>query len=175
MKAKKGISMILSGAAVVGLLAGCGSSSGSSQENSSAAVQEGTAEETENTAQEEQTETETTEEPAAEESEETADSTEASADSEETGNVLDVYYSATGNTDEFANIIADTTGGDLFELEPEEPYTSEDLDWTNNNSRVSVEHANEDQRDVPLVSTTVENWDSYDTVFIGYPKMEYSL
>lgn len=136
MKAKKMISMILTGAAVVGLLAGCGSSSGSSQENSSAAVQE---------------------------------STEASADSEETGNVLVVYYSATGNTEEVANIIADTTGGDLFELEPEEPYTSEDLDWTNNNSRVSVEHANEDQRDVPLVSTTVENWDSYDTVFIGYP------
>ena len=169
MKAKKVISMILTGAAVVGLLAGCGSSSGSSQENSSASVQEDTAEETENTAQEEQTETETTEEPAAEESEENADSTEATADSEETGNVLVVYYSATGNTEEVANIIADTTGGDLFELEPEEPYTSEDLDWTNNDSRVSVEHANEDQRDVPLVSTTVENWDSYDTVFIGYP------
>ena len=118
MKAKKVISMILTGAAVSDCWRDAALHPGSSQENSSAAVQEDTAEETENTAQEEQTETETTEEPAAEESEENADSTEATADSEETGNVLVVYYSATGNTEEVANIIADTTGGDLFELEP---------------------------------------------------------
>ena len=85
------------------------------------------------------------------------------------GNVLVVYYSATGNTEEAANAIAAATGGDLFELEPVEPYTDDDLNWTDENSRVSVEHENEDQRDVELVSTTVENWDSYDTVFIGYP------
>ena len=82
------------------------------------------------------------------------------------------YYSATGNTEEAANYIAQATGGDLFELEPVEPYTDEDLNWSDENSRVSVEHENEDQREVELVSTTVENWDSYDTVFIGYPKME---
>ena len=80
-----------------------------------------------------------------------------------------VYYSATGNTEQVANYIADITGGDLFELEPVEPYTSDDLDWTNDNSRVSQEYYDESLRDVELVADTVENWDSYDTVFIGYP------
>lgn len=68
-----------------------------------------------------------------------------------------------------ANYIADITGGDLFELEPVEPYTSDDLDWTDDNSRVSQEYYDESLRDVELVADTVENWDSYDTVFIGYP------
>ena len=83
--------------------------------------------------------------------------------------MLIAYYSATGNTEAVANMIADATGGDLFELEPTEPYTDDDLNWSDDNSRVSQEHENEDQRDVELVSTTPENWDSYDTVFIGYP------
>ena len=80
-----------------------------------------------------------------------------------------VYYSATGTTKDVAESIAESTGGDLFVIEPEEPYTDEDLNWSNADSRVSREHDNEDQRDVKLVSTTVDNWDSYDTVFIGYP------
>ena len=83
--------------------------------------------------------------------------------------VLVVYYSATGNTEKVANYIADATEGDTFELVPVNPYTDDDLNWANSNSRVSVEHDNEDQRNVELTSTTVENWDSYDTVFIGYP------
>lgn len=87
----------------------------------------------------------------------------------EAGETLVVYYSATGNTEQVANDIADITGGDLFELEPVEPYTSDDLDWTDDNSRVSREYYDESLRDVELVADTVENWDSYDTVFIGYP------
>ena len=59
--------------------------------------------------------------------------------------------------------------GDLFELEPADPYTDEDLNYNNEDSRVSQEYADESLRDVELVSDTVENWDSYDTVFIGYP------
>lgn len=59
------------------------------------------------------------------------------------GNVLVVYYSATGNTEEVANYIADATGGDLFEVEPAEPYTDDDLNWTDDNSRVSREYADE--------------------------------
>lgn len=89
--------------------------------------------------------------------------------SNEDNNVLVVYYSATGNTEEVANTIADITQGTLFELEPVQPYTDEDLNWTDDNSRVVYEHENEDQRNVELVSTEVENWDLYDTVFIGYP------
>lgn len=85
------------------------------------------------------------------------------------GKTLVVYYSATGNTEEVANYIVEATGADVFELEPAEPYTDEDLDWTDDNSRVVYEHDNPDARDVALVSTTVPEWDSYDTVFIGYP------
>lgn len=82
---------------------------------------------------------------------------------------LVVYYSATGNTEEAANLIAQETNGDLFELEPVEPYSDDDLNWSDENSRVVYEHDNEDARNVELVSATVENWDEYDRVFIGYP------
>lgn len=88
---------------------------------------------------------------------------------------LVVYYSASGNTKDAAEKIAKITEADLFEIEPVEPYTDDDLDWTDDDSRVSREHDDESLRDVELVSTTVDNWDSYDTVYIGYPKMEYSL
>jgi len=83
--------------------------------------------------------------------------------------VLVVYYSATGNTENVANYIAAATDGDVFELEPTEPYSDADLNWTDDNSRVVREHDNPDERDVALVKSTVENWDEYDTVFIGYP------
>lgn len=96
--------------------------------------------------------------------EDTSDQTEGTG-----GKTLVVYYSATGNTESVANTIAEETGGDLFELEPADPYTDADLDWTDDDSRVSQEYENEDQRDVELVSATVDNWDEYDTVFIGYP------
>ena len=89
---------------------------------------------------------------------------------EEWGNVLVVYFSATGNTENVANDIARATDGDIFELVPADPYTDDDLNWTDSDSRVSREHENEElQNSVELVSATPENWDSYDTVFIGYP------
>ena len=111
--------------------------------------------------------------------EETTPSTDASTDAApedsgdagaaDGGNVLVVYYSATGNTENVANHIAEATGGDIFEITPAEPYTSDDLDWTDENSRVSREYADESLRDVALTATEVKNWDGYDTVFIGYP------
>lgn len=85
------------------------------------------------------------------------------------GKTLVVYYSASGNTKEAANYIASSTGGDLFEIVPADIYTNADLDWTDDESRVSREHDNEEERNVPLVSDTVDNWNEYDTVFIGYP------
>ena len=57
----------------------------------------------------------------------------------------------------------------MFALEPVNPYTNEDLNWTVDGSRVNLEHEDESLRDIELVADTVENWDSYDTVFIGYP------
>ena len=112
-----------------------------------------------------------TEQPATEPSE---SSSTAPAESEpetqpETGKTLVVYYSASGNTERVAKDIAEVAGADLFEIVPTEVYTSDDLDWTNSDSRVSREHDDESLRDVPLTTTEVPDWDSYDTVFIGYP------
>ena len=112
-----------------------------------------------------------TEQPATEPSE---SSSTAPAESEpetqpETGKTLVVYYSASGNTERVAKDIAEAAGADLFEIGPTELYTSDDLNWTNPDSRVSREHDDESLRDVPLTTTEVPDWDSYDTVFIGYP------
>ena len=112
-----------------------------------------------------------TEQPATEPSE---SSSTAPVESEpetqpETGKTLVVYYSASGNTERVAKDIAEAADADLFEIVPTEVYTSDDLDWTNPDSRVSREHDDESLRDVPLTTTEVPDWDSYDTVFIGYP------
>lgn len=96
-------------------------------------------------------------------------SAEAQQSTDEAGKTLVVYYSATGNTENVANYIAAATNGDLFKLEPTEPYSDADLNWTDDNSRVVREHDNPDERDIALVKSTVENWDEYDTIFIGYP------
>ena len=156
MKAKKLFSMVLAGAAAVSLLAGCSSDTGSTENGAEATAQ--------SEAQDTQSDADGAQDTSADaETDDGADETSAS------GNVLVVYYSATGNTEEAANMIADATGGDLFELEPVEPYTDDDLNYSDENSRVSQEYADESLRDVELVSTTVENWESYDTVFVGYP------
>ena len=85
------------------------------------------------------------------------------------GKTLVVYFSATGNTEEAANYIAAATGADMFELVPADPYSSDDLDWTDDSSRVVYEHDNPNTRVVELVESTVSDWESYDTIFIGYP------
>ena len=104
-------------------------------------------------------------EPSSEPSETPAD---GGAESEG-GNTLVVYFSATGHTEAVAGYIADATGADVFVIEPSEPYTSDDLRWTDESSRVVQEYEDESLRDVELVSADVPDWDSYDTVFIGYP------
>lgn len=82
---------------------------------------------------------------------------------------LVVYYSAQGHTKTVSEKIANNLNADLFEIVPEEIYTTEDLNWTNSNSRVSKEHNDESLRDVKLKTTKVDNWGDYDTVIIGYP------
>ena len=104
-------------------------------------------------------------EPSSEPSETPADGGAVS----EGGNTLVVYFSATGHTETVAGCIADATGADVFVIEPAEPYTSDDLRWTDESSRVVQEYEDESLRDIELASTDVPNWDSYDTVFIGYP------
>ena len=155
MKAKKIISVILTGIVAASMLAGCGSSSRSQTDN------------TESSSQNEASSSSASE--TADATEDDSSETAVADDTESTGKTLVVYYSATGTTEGVAQTIADATGGDLFEIQPVEPYTDDELDWTNDDSRVSREHDDESLRDVDLVSTSVDNWDSYDTVFIGYP------
>ena len=84
--------------------------------------------------------------------------------------VLVVYYSATGTTERLANVIAKETRADLFALKPKTPYTPADLNWNDKNSRVVKEHElGFDKVSVELETTKVPNFESYDTVFIGYP------
>ena len=186
---KKWIALLL-GVVMTVSFAGCGSTGSTASTQESSAQAESTQEASEESsaaaggtseaesvqetdAAQETTETAsgTEETTAAEESTEASETgTESGTDSASAeGRTLVVYYSATGNTEAVANYIAQATGGDLFELEPVDPYTDEDLNWTDENSRVVYEHDNEDARDVELVADTVDNWDEYDTVFIGYP------
>jgi flavodoxin len=87
----------------------------------------------------------------------------------ESGKTLVVYYSATGSTEAVAGYIANATGGDTFAITPAEPYSSADLNWTDSESRVSREHDDPSLRTMELTETTVDGWEDYDTVFIGYP------
>ena len=145
----------------------------SNTENTNHAVQDSNAENENDAAEtetnvEEMTEdtadTQQTTEDGNDEHTEPADSTDA-----QTGKVLVVYYSASGNTKAVGDVIAQYTDADTFEIIPVNEYTDEDLDWTQDGSRVNLEHEDESLQDIELVSTTVDNFDAYETVFIGYP------
>lgn len=149
------------------MLTGCGSATGNGnagwgvQASTSAATQ--TTESSVAATESATAETVATQETAAET--QTGDTTAES----ESGKILVVYYSASGTTKRVATAIADATGADLYEITPVEPYTSDDLNWTNSSSRVSREHDDESLRDIALTEITPTDWDSYDTVLIGYP------
>lgn len=96
-------------------------------------------------------------------------STTSKADNPKDTKAIVVYFSATGNTEAVAKYIADDLNADTFQLTPKEPYTDADLDWNQEGSRVNKEHEDESLQTVLLEKDTPENWDEYDTVFIGYP------
>lgn len=105
-------------------------------------------------------------EPASEAVQETADAETASEPEtapEEGGGTLVAYFSWSGNTRGMAELIAQETGGDLFEIATADPYT----DDYNELLDVARQEQSEDAR--PELNAQVENWDSYDTVFVGYP------
>lgn len=87
----------------------------------------------------------------------------------EAGKVLVAYFSATNRTEAVAQTIADTLNGDIFEITPVTAYTADDLNYRDENSRVSQEHDDPSRQTVALTVTTPDNWEDYDTVFIGYP------
>lgn len=88
---------------------------------------------------------------------------------EKSSKVLVAYYSATGNTKAAAETIADAADGELFELQPAEAYTTEDLDYNDPESRVCKEHEDPDLQDVKLEEVTPESFSNADVVFLGYP------
>lgn len=135
--------------ALVFSLAACGNTSSDKENSATDSPSQGTSQASEN---------------------DTSEPTDSSEPTNTTGGkTLVVYYSASGNTERVAKDIAGAVGADLFEIEPEQPYTEDDLNWTNSDSRVSREHDDESLRNVPLKTTEVADWSSYDTVFIGYP------
>lgn len=84
--------------------------------------------------------------------------------------ILVAYYSASGTTERLANIIAKETGVDIFVITPKQPYTPEDLNWNDKNSRVVREHEKDAANvSVEFESAAVSDFESYDTVFISYP------
>ena len=93
----------------------------------------------------------------------------AAMDADGDGRILVLYYSASGNTKNIADMIAADTGADEFGITPSQPYTSEDLNYGDDNSRVVKEHEDESLQDVAFDSYDIPDWDSYDTVFVGYP------
>ena len=80
-----------------------------------------------------------------------------------------VYFSGSGNTKRVAELVANETGAAILELVPKNPYTEDDLNWRDENSRVQKEHNDTSLQNIELKSTAVPDWESYDTVLFGYP------
>lgn len=80
---------------------------------------------------------------------------------------LVAYFSASGTTATTAEKLAKAANADLFEIKPLHPYTAADLDWTNKNSRSTVEMNDPSSR--PEISEKCENMADYDVVFVGFP------
>ena len=94
------------------------------------------------------------------------------AENKEGGKTLVAYFSATGTTKKAAEQLAEIIGADLYEIEPEQPYTDADLDWHNDQSRSSVEMKDLSSR--PAIKGIVENLADYDKVYIGFPIWWYT-
>lgn len=86
--------------------------------------------------------------------------------------ILVSYFSASGVTKRVAEKISAAINSDIFEIEPKTKYTSEDLDWTNKQSRSSLEMSDKNSR--PAIVNKIENIDDYDTVIIGFPVWWYT-
>ena len=84
-----------------------------------------------------------------------------------TNRILTVYFSATGNTRSLAQKIIVETNSDVFEIIPEQEYTSADLNYNDSNCRANKEQNDSSAR--PAISNKIENIADYDVVFIGYP------
>ena len=84
---------------------------------------------------------------------------------------LVAYFSASGTTANVAKTMSEAIGADLFEIKPETPYTSADLNWQNKNSRSSVEMNDRSSR--PAIGVKVADMAQYNVVFVGFPVWWY--
>ena len=158
---------------IAGLLTGCGSQESQESIDTTAETTQATEAATTADVSEKETQAETEQtteatETVTEAPETVTEAPEETTDTTADSNILVVYYSAQEHTKGVAEITADALGADVFVIEPVDIYTEDDLNWRDEQSRVVTEH-NDENRHTELVSTTVENWDSYDTVLIGYP------
>lgn len=90
-----------------------------------------------------------------------------SSDDSDVGRVIVVYFSATNTTEGVAKSLAEGLGADIYEIVPEEPYTSADLNYSDNKSRATAEMNDPGAR--PAISGSVDNMSQYDVIFLGYP------
>lgn len=168
---KKSLSFLCMFTFVLSLTA-CGSQSGTgnASEAEASASQPVHSQEPEQTEGPKQSSEENNEEPAGtkQEGTESAD-TEAVNEPQEADapHALVAYFSATGTTKALAEYAADAMGADIYEIVPEEPYTDADLNYNDDNSRSTIEMDDPSAR--PAISSSVENMEQYDIVFIGYP------
>ena len=86
--------------------------------------------------------------------------------------VLVAYFSASGVTEGIAKQLADVTGGDLHQIQPEQPYTEADLDWRDKQSRSTIEMQDKNSR--PAITNKLTNMQDYDVVYVGFPIWWYT-
>lgn len=80
---------------------------------------------------------------------------------------LVAYFSAGGVTAKVAENLADAIGADIFEIQPEVPYTKADLNWMDKKARTTIEMSDPTSR--PAIAAKRDNIDEYDTIFVGFP------
>ena len=80
---------------------------------------------------------------------------------------LVAYFSASGVTAKVAENLADAIGADVFEIQPEVPYTKADLNWMDKESRSTIEMSDPTSR--PAIAVKRDNMDEYDIIFVGFP------
>ena len=162
----KKIIPVLMCVAACAAMSGCSSETQTKTQNSipepaEAVTGEASVDSTETSAHE--TETENTDSAVSEVETSTAESDEQTT----SGDTAVVYFSATGNTADIAEKIANILNADKFEIIPEEPYTPDDLNYNDDNCRANLEMNDDSAR--PAISGDMTALTEYDTVFVGYP------
>lgn len=162
---KKSLALILS-LFIIFVFASCNNSNTTSSETSQLSISSVVGTETKDFASIRQDTGSSTENTASVDSSEIR--TDVSDSSTSTENkVLVAFFSCTGNTENIAQIIADSTGADIYEIVPQIPYTDEDLNYGDSTTRATSEQNNPSAR--PEIADLLPTIDDYDTVFIGYP------